>query len=82
MERLTNKHHADAQCKSYKKRMIQGYPRNIAEERFLKLAAYEDTGLEPSEVAAALAELKITREFICEQGLIFALASKLNKKGK
>ena len=30
--------------------MKQGYPRNIPEERFLRLAAYEDTGLEPEEI--------------------------------
>ena len=42
MERLTNKKEADAQRKSYERRLEQGYPRNIPEERFLKLAAYED----------------------------------------
>ena len=42
MERLTNKKEADAQRKSYERRLKQGYPRNIPEERFLKLAAYED----------------------------------------
>lgn len=45
MERLTNKKEADAQRKAYERRIEQGYPRNIPEERFLKLAAYEDTGL-------------------------------------
>lgn len=50
MERLTNKREADSQRKNYKKRLEQGYPRNIPEERFLKLAAYEDTGLEPGQV--------------------------------
>lgn len=42
MERLTNKKEADAQRKAYKRRLEQGYPRNIPEERFLKLAEYED----------------------------------------
>jgi hypothetical protein len=42
MERLTSKKEADAQRKSYERRLKQGYPRNIPEERFLKLAAYED----------------------------------------
>ena len=50
MERLTNKREADAQRKAYETRMKQGYPRNIPEERFLRLAAYEDTGLEPEEI--------------------------------
>lgn len=50
MERLTNKREADAQRKAYETRMKQGYPRNIPEERFLRLAAYEDTGLEPGEI--------------------------------
>lgn len=50
MERLTNKKEADAQRRRYEKRLENGYPRNIPEERFLKLAAYEDTGLEPEEI--------------------------------
>lgn len=50
MERLTNKREADAQRKEYEKRISNGYPRNIPEERFLRLAAYEDTGLTPEQV--------------------------------
>lgn len=50
MERLTNKREADAQREDYERRLVNGYPRNIPEERFLRLAAYEDTGLEPKEV--------------------------------
>lgn len=50
MERLTNKRKADAQRKEYERRLANGYPRNIPEERFLRLAAYEDTGLTPQEV--------------------------------
>lgn len=50
MERLTNKREADAQREDYERRLANGYPRNIPEERFLRLAAYEDTGLEPEEV--------------------------------
>lgn len=50
MERLTNKHEADAQRAEYERRLANGYPRNIPEERFLRLAAYEDTGLTPEEV--------------------------------
>lgn len=52
MERLTNAKEAAAQRRAYEKRLEQGYPRNIPEERFLKLAAYEDTGLEPGEIEA------------------------------
>ena len=50
MERLTNKREADAQREEYKRRLANGYPRNIPEERFLRLAAYEDSGCEPEEV--------------------------------
>lgn len=51
MERLTNKREADAQRKEYERRIANGYPRNIPEERFLRLAAYEDTGLSPEKVS-------------------------------
>lgn len=47
MERLTNKREADTQREEYERRLANGYPRNIPEERFLRLAAYEDTGLTP-----------------------------------
>ena len=50
MERLTNKREADAQREGYERRLANGYPRNIPEERYLRLAAYEDTGLTPEEV--------------------------------
>ena len=50
MERLTNKREADHCRQNYQTRLEQGYPRNIPEERFLKLAAYEDTGVEPEEI--------------------------------
>lgn len=50
MERLTNKREADAQQEEYARRLANGYPRNISEERFLRLAAYEDTGLTPEEI--------------------------------
>ncbi len=45
MERLTNKREADAQREDYERRLANGYPRNIPEERFLRLAAYEDSGV-------------------------------------
>lgn len=48
----------------------------------IKLKEYEDLGLEPSEVAAALEELRVTRKFIHDQGLTFALASKLKQERK
>ena len=50
MEQLTNKREADAQREEYERRLANGYPRNIPEERFLRLAAYEDSGCEPEEV--------------------------------
>lgn len=50
MERLTDKREADAQRKEYERRLANGYPRNIPEERFLRLAAYEDTRMTPSDV--------------------------------
>ncbi len=50
MERLTNKRDADAQREEYERRLANGYPRNIPEERFLRLAAYEDTRLTPEEI--------------------------------
>ena len=53
MERLTNKREADAQREEYERRLANGYPRNIPEERFLRLAAYEDTGLSPQACAEA-----------------------------
>ena len=56
MERLTNKREADAQREEYERRLANGYPRNIPEERFLRLAAYEDTGLTPEEIKAPLTE--------------------------
>lgn len=51
MKRLTNKREADAQREEYERRLVNGYPRNIPEERFLRLAAYEDTGLTPERCA-------------------------------
>ena len=50
MERLTNKREADAQREEYERRLANGYPRNIPEERFLRLADYEDTGLTLEEI--------------------------------
>lgn len=50
MERLTNKREADAQREGYERRLANGYQRSIPVERFLRLAAYEDTGLEPESV--------------------------------
>ena len=54
MERLTNKREADAQREDYERRLANGYPRNIPEERFLRLAAYEDTELTSEEVSALI----------------------------
>lgn len=52
MERLTNKCKADAQREEYERHLANGYPRDIQEERFLRLAAYEDTGMYPESVEA------------------------------
>ena len=62
MERLTAKREADAQREAYERRIEQGYPRNIPEERFLRLAAYEDTGLEPEEITDYLPMLREWRQ--------------------
>lgn len=59
MERLTNKREADAQREEYERRLANGYPRNIPEERFLRLAAYEDTGYMPEEVNDAVVGSKL-----------------------
>nr|DAL91088.1 MAG TPA: hypothetical protein [Caudoviricetes sp.] len=56
MEQLTDKKEADAKRREYEIRLRQGYPRNIPEERFLRLAAYEDTGLEPEDLKRAFNE--------------------------
>lgn len=56
MERLTNKREADARREEYERHLAKRYLRNIPEERFLRLAAYEDTGLEPREVSAIVKE--------------------------
>lgn len=50
MERLTNKREADAQREGYERRLANGYQRSIPVERFLRLAAYEDTDLTPEEI--------------------------------
>lgn len=54
MERLTNKRESGAQREEYERRLANGYPRNIPEERFLRLAAYEDTGLTPGDIKELL----------------------------
>lgn len=51
MERLTDKREADAQREEYARHLANGYPRDIYVERLLRLAAYEDTGIEPKEVS-------------------------------
>lgn len=59
MDRLTNKHEADAQRKDYENRIRNGYPRNVPEERFLRLAAYEDTHMMPSDVTSMRMDMAI-----------------------
>ena len=58
MERLTNKREADAQREKYERRLANGYPRNIPEERFLRLAAYKATGLTPEDVERSKLEIE------------------------
>ncbi len=65
MERLTNKREADAQREGYERRLANGYQRSIPVERFLRLAAYEDTGLTP-ELVQETAELAV---WVHENGL-------------
>ena len=74
--RLTNKKEADAQRKAYERRRELGYPRNITEERFLKLAAYEDAGLEPEQIAEYL---NATDEYVraSEEGRLIVLPCKV-----
>ena len=59
MERLTNKREADAQREEYERRLANGYPRNIPEERFLRLAAYEDTHMMPADVMSMRMDMAI-----------------------
>lgn len=59
MERLTEKREADAQRKEYERRLANGYPRNIPEERFLRLAAYEDTHMMPADVVSMRMDMAI-----------------------
>ena len=73
MERLTNKREADAQREGYERRLANGYPRNIPEERFLRLAAYKDSGREPEEVLPKLMRLA-DLESICSYTRLRELA--------
>ncbi len=66
MDRLTNKKEADSQRKNYERRLRQGYPRNIPEERFLNLAAYEDAGLIPMQVIRMKKENKLLKKLLKE----------------
>ena len=59
MERLTNKREADAQREEYERRIANGYPRNIPEERVLRLAAYEDTHMMPLDVTSMRMDMAI-----------------------
>ena len=58
MERLTNKKTAEALKNNYEKLMEAGADRDISQERYIKLAAYENTGLEPEEVEELQRQLK------------------------
>ena len=68
MERLTNKREADAQREGYERRLANGYQRSIPVERFLRLAAYEDTGLTPEEVSELVKDWSDLRTIVGECG--------------
>ena len=76
MERLTEKHEADAQRKEYERRLANGYPRNIPEERFLRLAAYEDTHMMPADVMSMRMDMAIITALLhdCDVGRMRELA--------
>ncbi len=73
MERLTNRKEAEVQQKAYNTRLQQGYPRNIPEERFLRLAAweslFEDSGLTPDELVHAAELVKAEKEGMCDKAV-------------
>lgn len=58
MDRLTHKETAEALKNNYEKLMDAGADRDISQERYIKLAAYENTGLEPEEVEELQRQLK------------------------
>lgn len=58
MDRLTHKETAEALKNNYEKLMEAGADRDISQERYIKLAAYENTGLEPEEVEELQRQLK------------------------
>ena len=51
MERLTTDRDYEVDKGAYERHLKQGYPRNMARERFLRLCEYERTGHTPEEVA-------------------------------
>lgn len=55
--RLTDEKAAEIERKEYLKSLSKGMPRNIPKERFLKLAAYENLGVDPDGMAAILVSL-------------------------
>lgn len=62
MDRLTNKETAEALKNNYEKLMEARADRDISQERYIKLAAYENTGLEPEEVEELQRQLKEKEE--------------------
>lgn len=51
MERLTTDRDYEVDKGAYERHLKQGYPRNMARERFLRLCEYERTGHTPEEIA-------------------------------
>ena len=84
MERLTNKREADAQREGYERRLANGYQRSIPVERFLRLAAYEDTELTPEEVSALVKDWSDLCTIIGECGGISRLRvlAEADKEGR
>lgn len=72
MIRLTNKEAAEAERKEYIRGLVKGKPRDIPKERFLRLADYENIGLEPADLSTVVA---LFRSLKSDQmaGLLLAL---------
>ena len=58
MERLTTDRDYEVDKGAYERHLAQGYPRNMARERFLRLCEYERTGHTPEEILEMQEELK------------------------
>lgn len=66
MNRLTDKKEAAIQRRDYMRRIAHGCPRNLQVERFLRLAAYENTGREPEEIEDLVDQDEVEVEDLCD----------------